>query len=133
MLDELLEQTGGRRDERYRTLVEEGARALARVQKWSDELTALIAGRPAAAQPNASFDAVRVVQVAAARMRGEFAALGIELEVLVPARLPRCAATARASSSRSCACCRGACRRRGNRPASRSPRARSAAAKRARS
>jgi hypothetical protein len=89
VLDELLEQTGGRRDERYRTLVEEGCRALVRVQKWSDELTAVIAGRPAAAQAGASFDAVRVVQDAAARLRGEFAALGIELEVLVPARLPR--------------------------------------------
>ncbi len=89
VLDELLEQTGGRRDERYRSLVEEGSRALARVQKWSEELTSLIVGRPAAAQPNASFDAVRVVQDAAARLRGEFAALGIELEVLVPARLPR--------------------------------------------
>ena len=70
VLDELLEQTGGRRDERYRTLVEEGSRALARVQKWSDELTALIAGRPAAARPDASFDAVRVVQDAAARHAG---------------------------------------------------------------
>jgi PAS domain-containing protein len=89
VLDELLEQTGGRRDERYRSLVEEGARALARVQKWSEELTALISGRPIAVKPGASFDAVRVVQDAAARLRGEFAALGIELEVLVPARLPR--------------------------------------------
>jgi len=89
VLDELIEQTGGRRDERYRTLVEEGSRALARIQKWSEELTALIAGRPVAAQQGASFDAVRVVQDAAARMRGEFAALGIELEVLVPVRLPR--------------------------------------------
>ena len=89
VLDELLEQTGGRRDERYRTLVDEGSRALTRVQKWSEELTAVIAGRPAAARPDASFDAVRVVQDAAARLRGEFAALGIELEVLVPARLPR--------------------------------------------
>ena len=89
VLDELLEQTGGRRDERYRTLVEEGSRALTRVQKWSEELTAVIAGRPVAVQSDASFDAVRVVQDAAARLRGEFAALGIELEVLVPARLPR--------------------------------------------
>jgi len=89
VLDELLEQTGGRRDERYRTLVEEGSRALTRLQKWSDELTSLIAGRPAPSQTDASFDAVRVVQDVAARLRGDFAAAGIELEVLVPARLPR--------------------------------------------
>ena len=88
VLDELLEQTGGRRDERYRALVEDGARALARVQKWSDELTQ-IAAPPAAARPETSFDARRVVQDVAARMRGEFAALRIELEVLVPAQLPR--------------------------------------------
>ena len=89
VLDELLEQTGGRRDERYRALVEEGTKALARVQKWSEELTALVAGRPGASVTNASFDPVRVVQDVAARLRGEFAALGIELEVLMPARLPR--------------------------------------------
>ena len=88
VLDELLEQTGGRRDDSYRTLVEDGARALARVQKWCDELT-LIAGPPAGARSETSFDARSVVQDAAARMRGEFAALGIELEVLVPAQLPR--------------------------------------------
>ena len=89
VLDELLEQTGGRRNERYRTLIEDGARALARVQKWCDELTTLITGPPAAARPETSFDALRVVQNAAARMRGEFAAARIELEVLVPAQLPR--------------------------------------------
>jgi len=89
VLDELLEQTGGRRNERYRTLIEDGARALARVQKWCDELTTLITGPPAAARPETSFDALRVVQDAASRMRGEFAAAGIELEVLLPAQLPR--------------------------------------------
>ena len=89
VLDELLEQTGGRRDEGYRALIEDGARALGRVQKWSDELATLIAGPPAAARPETSFDALRVVQETAARVRGEFAARGIELEVLVPAQLPR--------------------------------------------
>lgn len=90
VLDELLEQTGGRRDERYRALIEDGSRALGRVQKWCDELTTLIAGPPAApARSETSFDALRVVQEAAARVRGEFASLGIELEMLVPAQLPR--------------------------------------------
>jgi PAS domain-containing protein len=89
VLDELLEQTGGRRDERYRTLLEDGTRALGRVQKWCDELNALTAGQPAPARVDASFDAVRVVQDVAARLRGDFAARGVELEVLIPARLPR--------------------------------------------
>ncbi len=89
VLDELMEPTGGRRDVRHRTLIEDGTRALGRIQKWSDELATLIAGPPAAARPETSFDPLRVVQDAVARVRGEFAALGIELEVLVPAQLPR--------------------------------------------
>jgi nitrogen-specific signal transduction histidine kinase len=89
VLDELLEQTGGRRDERYRALIDDGARALARAQKWCDELSALNPGPPAPARPGASFDALRVVRDAAARMRGEFATLGTPLEVLAPAQLPR--------------------------------------------
>jgi hypothetical protein len=89
VLDELLEQTGGRRDERYRALLEDGARALARLQKWRDELSALIAGPPVSARAESSFDALRVVNEAAERMRGEFKALGVALELLVPAQLPR--------------------------------------------
>jgi len=89
VLDELLEQTGGRRDERYRSLIEDGARAVGRMQKWCDELTSLIAGSPASARHETSFDALRVVQDAASRMRGDFAARGIDLEVLLPAQLPR--------------------------------------------
>jgi len=89
VLDELLEQTGGRRDERYRALLEDGNRALTRVRKWCDELATLVAGPPATPRAEPSFDALRVVHDAAARMRGDFSALGIELEVLVPAQLPR--------------------------------------------
>jgi nitrogen-specific signal transduction histidine kinase len=90
VLDELLDQTGGRRDERYRTLLEDGNRALARVQKWCDELAALAAGQPAtAAGSDASFDVVRLLQEVTARVRTEFATRGAELEVLAPSRLPR--------------------------------------------
>jgi signal transduction histidine kinase len=89
VLDELLEQAAGRRDVRQRTLLEDGSRALARVQKWCDELTALVAGPPAGARPDAGFDAVRVVQAVADGLRGEFAARGVPLEVLAPAQLPR--------------------------------------------
>jgi hypothetical protein len=89
VLDELQEHAAGRRDERQRALIEDGGRALGRVQKWCGELATLVAGPPATARAEASFDALRVVQDAAARMRGEFGALGIDLEVLVPAQLPR--------------------------------------------
>ena len=89
VLDELLEQTGGRRDERYRSLIEDGARAVARAQKWCDELSALNAGPSGPARAETSFDALRVLQDAAARMRGELAAAGVALELLVPAQLPR--------------------------------------------
>jgi hypothetical protein len=46
VLDGLPEQTGGGRDERYRSLIEDGARAVR--AGWCDELSALNAGcRPA--------------------------------------------------------------------------------------
>ena len=89
VFDELLEPTDGRRDPRQRTLTEDGARALARVQKWCDELTTLIAGPPAEARPESSFDVLGVLHDAAARMRGEFSAVGVDLEMQVPAQLPR--------------------------------------------
>jgi hypothetical protein len=89
VLDELHEQTSGRRDERYRTLIEDGARAIARAQKWCDELSALHAGPSGPARAETSFDALRVMQDAVARMRGEFGAAGVALELLLPAQLPR--------------------------------------------
>jgi hypothetical protein len=90
VLEELFEQTGGRRDERYRALVEDGTRALTRLQKAAEELASENKGRAASPpRAEASFDPVRVVQGVATRLRDEFAAAGVELEVLVPARLPR--------------------------------------------
>jgi hypothetical protein len=89
VLDSLLEQTGGRRDVGHRSLVEEGARALGRVSKWFDELTALIAGQPGPARAGGSCDPLRVVQETAARLRDEFATRGVELELRLPPQLPR--------------------------------------------
>jgi hypothetical protein len=89
VLDELHEQTGGRRDERYRALIEDGARAISRAQKWCDELSALHVGPPGPARAETSFDALRVMQDAVARMRGEFGAAGVALELLLPGQLPR--------------------------------------------
>jgi nitrogen-specific signal transduction histidine kinase len=44
-LDSLLEQTGGRRAERYRHLVEDGARAVTRLRKLLDEVGSALGGR----------------------------------------------------------------------------------------
>jgi hypothetical protein len=86
-LDELFEQTGGRRAERYRGLVENGMRALERVRKWSDELHAMLSGGRLAPRIG-DLDPVRLVRHAAARVLGDFEADGVELDLLVPAQLP---------------------------------------------
>ena len=86
--ESLLEQTGGRRAGAYRTLVEDGLRALARLRKWSGELGDLLAGRPVAPPETAGFDPARVVGDAAGRLAGEFAQAGVRFEVRVPAQLP---------------------------------------------
>jgi len=88
VLEELVEQTGGRRAAMYRTLVEDGLRALARLRKWSGELGRLLTSRPAAAPEAAVFDPARVVGAAARRLAGEFGKAGVRFEVQVPARLP---------------------------------------------
>ena len=46
-LDTLLEQTGGRRNPHHRSLLEDGMRSITRLRKWSEEMQAAIAGRPA--------------------------------------------------------------------------------------
>ncbi len=86
-LDQLLEQTGGRRSRRFRGLVEDAMRGLARVQKWSDELTSLVAGegRPMA-RPR--LDPARVIREAAAAVQDEFDDAGVGLEILASAQLP---------------------------------------------
>jgi signal transduction histidine kinase len=71
LLDEMLEQTGGRRSERHRDMIESGMRAVARIRKWS-----------------AAFDPVRVVRDVAARVSDEISERGVDFEVLVPAQLP---------------------------------------------
>ena len=89
LLDELLEQTGGRRAGTYRALVEDGLRGVARLRKWSKELGDLLAGRPVVPPPETpGFDPARVVGDAAGRLAGEFSQAGVQFEVLVPAQLP---------------------------------------------
>ncbi len=86
-LDSLLEQTGGRRAERFRGQVEEGLRALERVRKWSDELRDFVATRshePAARRCDALELAHQVGEAAGGAARRT----GHALEVLIPATLP---------------------------------------------
>lgn len=86
-LDELFEQTGGRRAERYRGMVESGLRALERLRKWSDELHAMLSGGRAAPRLG-DVDPVRLVRQAAARVFTEYESEGVELDLLVPPQLP---------------------------------------------
>jgi nitrogen-specific signal transduction histidine kinase len=89
LLDEMLEQTGGRRSERHRDMVESGMRAVARIRKWSDELHGLLSGETVAEErAETAFDPVRVVRDVAARVSDEISERGVDFEVLVPAQLP---------------------------------------------
>ncbi len=86
-LDNLLEQTGGRRNPQHRTLVEDGIRAIARVRKWSEEMQAALAGRPAgthAERVATSEVLARTVERAERRAGGD----GIAVNLLVPGTLP---------------------------------------------
>lgn len=94
-LDELIEHTGGRREERVRTVVEDGLRALGRLRKWTEELQDLALGAgggsaAAAGDTAARFDAVALVRGAAASVARDARAVGVALDVLTPARLPLC-------------------------------------------
>lgn len=87
-LDDLFDQTGGRRAERFRERVEEGVRTLERLRKWTEELRMAAAGAPPARSEHHRFDPVRVVRDAIAGLRGEVSRAEHDLELLVPARLP---------------------------------------------
>lgn len=86
--DDLFDQTGGRRSERFRERVEEGMRALDRLRKWNEELRGAAAGASRAASGQESFDPVRAVREAVESLSSEAARGRREVEVLLPARLP---------------------------------------------
>jgi PAS domain S-box-containing protein len=86
-LDALLEQTGGRRAERFRTQVESAIRASDRIRKWSDELVTLAGAEPVSPQPRACDALALAHEVAEAASRTARMA-GHELDVRVPATLP---------------------------------------------
>jgi nitrogen-specific signal transduction histidine kinase len=87
-LELLLEQTGGRRDVRYRGLVEGSLRALTRLSKWSDEIRAVLSGTPAPGHERASFDPAEVVRRVAERAVQRIGEAGTALELLAARSLP---------------------------------------------
>lgn len=87
-LDAMLEQTGGRRAARFRTLVEEGIRAVDRIQKWTDELAAAVRFEPER-EPSRRLDPLGLTQNLAEALGEPMQGAGHELELLLPARLPR--------------------------------------------
>lgn len=88
-LQVLHEQTGGRRAQRYRADVEDALRALARLQKWSDELRATLAGAAGSGPKEASFEPAQLVRAVARRIRQRAGAAHADFAFLAPASLPR--------------------------------------------
>ena len=96
-LEQLLEQTGGRRAARYRHLVEDGVRALDRLRKWSADLHRLVAGGAGLAggqgvaggtRRSRVFDPARPVAGAVAVVRPAAVSASVALELRCPASLP---------------------------------------------
>lgn len=87
VFDELGDADGARRS----ALIEDGLRAVGRLGKSADELGAVMSGRGAGSgrpRPGA-FDPAPVVGSVAGRLSPRFAEAGVDLDVRVPATLPR--------------------------------------------
>ena len=87
-LEELIEQTGGRREERHRAAVERGLSALVRARKRCDELRVLLSGARRDSAPSEACDVVAVLRQVRNRLDPDFAGAGVRLDLLVPAALP---------------------------------------------
>jgi PAS domain S-box-containing protein len=87
-LDMLLEQTGGRRNARYRSLVEDSLRALTRLRKWSDEFRSVVSGKSTPVLESAGFDPAEVVRRVAKRAAGRSGRVRTSVELLAARSLP---------------------------------------------
>jgi hypothetical protein len=86
VLEEVFEETGGRRDGNIRDRVERALRALDHLRKWTEALHHDAAGEAKRGQDGA-FDALRTIRNAAAGLaRGDGSS---PVELLLPAELPR--------------------------------------------
>ncbi|MCG8589157.1 MAG: PAS domain-containing protein [Proteobacteria bacterium] len=90
-LEELLDQTGGRRDERYRHSIEQGLRALERAKKWVRELEAALKGSESSGGHGGHgdhVDSARVLREVAADLTAECEERGVAIHLLAPPELP---------------------------------------------
>jgi hypothetical protein len=87
-LEQLIDQTGGRRNETFRGAVERGLAAIVRAKKWSDELAAALSGRQSPGAIDARLDPVRLIHDIGTRISSVFEEGGVGLDLLVPAQLP---------------------------------------------
>lgn len=87
-LEQLIDQTGGRRNEVFRGAVERGLAAIVRAKKWSDELDAALSGRQGRRTFEVRLDPVRLIHGIGMRISDVFAQAGVGLDLLVPAQLP---------------------------------------------
>ena len=87
-LEELLEQTGGRRGERHRLVVERAIASLTRARKRGGELVAALSGARGAARPAERCDVVSVLHQVRGRLDADFAGAGVPLTLLASAELP---------------------------------------------
>lgn len=87
-LEELLDATGGRRDDRYRGMVERGTVSLSRALKWSEELHGLLSGRTGKDRDRGSLQPARVMRDTAERLASDFERAGVEVKLLISPRIP---------------------------------------------
>lgn len=87
-LEQLIDQTGGRRNEVFRGAVERGLAAVVRARKWSEELQAALAGRSGRVEQDARLDPVLLVHAVAGRVEESLNRAGLRLALLAPAQLP---------------------------------------------
>jgi PAS domain-containing protein len=87
-LQTLLDQTGGRRDARYRGLVEGSLRALARLRRWSEELRVVLSGAHDPTLESVRFDPGEVVRRVAERALRRIGEAEIAVELLAARSLP---------------------------------------------
>jgi PAS domain S-box-containing protein len=88
-LENLLEQVGGPRAERQRSLVEDGLQALARLRKWSEHVNAVLCGAPTPSTSGEQTDPAALLRSVARRVEGDVRARGAQLEVVTAYSLPR--------------------------------------------
>ncbi len=87
-MDELIAETGGRRNEHFRELVERGVVALGRARKWSEELHSLLCGGASSGPGGATLQPARVLRQVVSRLQPEFDGAGVELDSLIAPLVP---------------------------------------------